>query len=220
MKTFAVVLCGSGHLDGSEIRESVAVLWGLSKAGASFQCFAPDLPQADVMNHLKGEPAGEKTRNMLEEAARIARGKIEPLSNLDDSRFSGIVMPGGFGAAKNLSTFAAKGAQASVLPELKTALHKFYSAKKPIGAVCIAPAIVALAFPGKKFELTVGEPCEASQEIEKLGHRHVPHPVTQCHVDRENRIVTAPAYMYGSAPLHEVFLGIDHLCQEVFRIAS
>jgi len=218
MKKIAVILCGSGYRDGSEIRESVAVLWALSKHPVTVQCFAPNEPQHDVVNCLTGSTVDEK-RMMLVEAARIARGQVAPLSEMDPKHFDAVVLPGGFGVAKNLCTFAFEGAKGSVHPKLKEILVAMHAARKPMGAVCIAPAVVALAFPGKQFELTVGAKSEASTEIEKLGHRHVPTPVNSCHVDSANKIVTTAAYMYDNAVLHELFQGIDALVTEVVRLA-
>lgn len=215
MKKIAVVLSGCGHLDGSEVRESVGVLWGLNVAGCEAHCFAPDRPQVDVMNHLTREPETAQTRNLLQESARIARGKILPLTKMAAGNFNGIVLPGGFGAAKNLADFASKGSQGKVLPELEKILNDFFEQKKPIGAVCIAPAIVGLALKSKKLQLTLGAPGEAAQEIEKLGHTH---KVTAAHEicrDATNRVVTTPAYMYDSASLADIFKGIQTLCKTV-----
>jgi enhancing lycopene biosynthesis protein 2 len=219
MKKIAVILCGSGFKDGSEIRESVGVLWALSAQNASVQCFAPDAPQFDVVNSLTGDTVKDESRNMLVESARIARGQVKPLIALNPNDFDAVIIPGGFGAAKNLCTFALKGAQGTVLPELDKILHDFHAQRKPIGAVCIAPAILALAFKGKNFELTVGEKCEAEQEIEKLGHRHVVRKANDFHVDKGNKIVTTPAYMYDEAPLHEIFTGIQKLVKEVVSLS-
>ena len=217
MKKIAVVLCGSGFKDGSEIRESVAVLWGLSRLGVQVQCFAPDRPQADVVNCLTGKPMSGEPRNMLTEAARIARGEILPLTQLRASQFDAVIIPGGFGVAKNLCTFATEGSKGKVLQEFKDALLEFHEQHKPIGAVCIAPAAVAMAFPGKQFEMTVGGPSEAAQEIEKLGHRHIPSEASECHLDRKNKIVTTAAYMC-EAPLHEIFEGVRKLTEEIVKL--
>lgn len=219
MSKIAVILSGSGYLDGSEIREAVGVLWALSRVGAEAHCFAPDIDQRDVVDHLTGEPVAER-REVLVESARIARGKVRPLAELRASEFDALIMPGGFGAAKSLSSFAHDGSSGNVLPELGYILHQFYEAKKPIGAICIAPAVLALAFPEKKIELTVGAPGDASIEIEKLGHTHVARKAHEIHVDRAHRIVTTPAYMYDDAPLHEVFEGIQSLVEEVVSLAA
>lgn len=219
MKKIAVVLCGSGYKDGSEIREAVGVLWALSQHPVEVRLYAPDAPQADVVNCLTGKPAAGETRNQLVEAARIARGKVEPLSKLRAQDIDALVMPGGFGAAKNLCSFATQGSQGKVIPELQSVISETHAAGKPVGAVCIAPAIVALALKGKGLELTVGQPCEASAELEKLGHRHVSRRANECHVDARHRIVTTPAYMEDSAPLHEIFEGIHKAVAEVVRLA-
>ncbi|NBX68678.1 MAG: isoprenoid biosynthesis protein ElbB [Proteobacteria bacterium] len=217
MKKIAVVLCGSGFKDGSEIRESVAVLWGLSRLGVQVQCFAPDKPQADVVNCLTGKAIPGENRNMLVEAARIARGEILPLTQLKSSLFDAIIIPGGFGVAKNLCTFATEGSKGKVLPEFKDALISFHAENKPIGAVCIAPAAVAMAFPGKQFEMTVGGPSEAAEEIVKLGHKHFSTAANEIHIDRQNKIVTTAAYMC-EAPLHEIFEGVRKLTEEIVKL--
>lgn len=218
-KRIAVVLCGSGYMDGSEIRESVAALWALSAMGAEVRMFAPDQNQHDVVNCLTGQPMGAEKRNLLVEAARIARGQITALSNLQTSEFDGILLPGGFGVAKNLCTFAFQGAQGTVLPDLKRALQSFHEQRKPIGAICIAPALVALAFPRAGFRMTVGATGEASQEIEKLGHTHQVCAASECVVDVNHRVVTTPAYMYDDAPLFEIFQGIQKLTQNVLELS-
>lgn len=220
MKKIAVILCGSGYKDGSEIRESVGVLWALSQHSVSSTCFAPDAPQADVINCLTGEPMKSESRNMRVEAARIARGEVLPLEELDPDDFDAVILPGGFGAAKNLCTFATHGSQGSVRKELKDALRKLHGAGKPIGAVCIAPAILALSFPDQKLELTLGAQGEAAQEIEKLGHRHIETQPNEAHVDRTHKVVTTPAYMYDQAPLHEIFTGIQKLVNEVITLTK
>jgi enhancing lycopene biosynthesis protein 2 len=207
-KRVAVVMCGSGHRDGSEIREAVGVLWALSALGATVQCFAPDREQREVDDHLTGEPISGARRNQLQEAARIARGRIEPLSKLDPAAFDALVLPGGNGAAKNLSDYALKGAEGRVTADLQSVLDGFARANKPIGAVCIVPALVALAFKGEGLELTLGAAGGAARDIEKLGHRHVECRANECHVDRRHRIASTPAYMLPDAPLHEIFEGI------------
>lgn len=220
MKKIAVVLCGSGFKDGSEIRESVATFFALSQngyeIGQGVEVFAPNAPQTDVVNCLTGEKQNE-SRNMLVEAARIARGKIKPIEELRTSDFSAILLPGGFGAAKNLCNFAFQGSKGSVIPELSARLEEFYAAKKPIGAICIAPAILALTFKGKGLELTVGESSEASQEIEKLGHKHITTSVHEAHWDSKSHIATTSAYMYDDAKLKDIFAGIEKCVSLVLK---
>jgi enhancing lycopene biosynthesis protein 2 len=214
-KQVAVILCGSGYKDGSEIRESVAVLWALSQHPVQVQCFAPDAEQTDVVNCLTGKVEKKQKRNMLVESARIARGQVLALSELDPAQFDAVILPGGFGAAKNLCDFAVNGAKATVRPELQTALQAFYAAGKPIGAVCIAPVIVALAFAGQGFDLTLGGEGGAADVAVALGHNHVIALPNQTVIDRAHKLVTTPAYMYDDAPLHEVFEGIRKLVAAV-----
>jgi enhancing lycopene biosynthesis protein 2 len=215
MKTVAVVLCGSGYLDGSEIREAVATLWALSKHPVNVVCFAPDAPQADVVNHLTGEKMKE-TRNMLIEAARITRGKIQPLTELTKTEYDALIMPGGFGVAKNLSSFAAEGGGGIVhFSELAHDISAMHKTGMPIGAICVAPALVALALKDAKIEVTLGEESGAAEQIRRIGHKHIAKKPNEIHVDRANKIVTTPAYMYDDAPLHEVFEGVGKLVDEV-----
>lgn len=217
-KRVAVVLCGCGHRDGSEVRESVGVLWALSAEGADVRCFAPDAPQHEVRDHMSGELlAGQ--RNQLQESARIARGEIEPLSRLVVRDFDALLLPGGNGAASNLSDWAKNGGKGHVIPDLQKTLDGFLAAGKPIGAVCIIPALVALAFAGKHVELTVGDAGPTAKEIEKLGHKHVVCRAAEAHVDRAHKIVTTPAYMIGDAALRDVFDGIRKCVHETLALA-
>lgn len=217
-KKIAVILCGSGYLDGSEIRESVAALWALDKCGAEVSLFAPDAPQTDVVNHLTEASQPGETRQILVESARIARSRVAPLSKLDPSLFDGIVLPGGYGVAKNLCTFATRGAQATVRADIQSILQSFHRSGKPMGAICIAPALLALALRDTPLELTLGQAGEAAQEIEKLGHKHIVCATREIHSDRKNRIISTPAYMDDNARLHEVFLGIEKLVTELLAL--
>lgn len=219
MKKVAVLLCGSGFKDGSEIREAVATLHALSVEGIEAEIFSLNEAQADVVNCLTNEPANE-TRNQLVESARIARGKVKALETLNVDDFSALIIPGGFGAAKNLCTFAFKGSQGQVTLLVEKAVKDFFEKQKPIGVICIAPAVVALALKGKGIELTVGEKSEASGEIEKLGHKAIYKAVHESHTDSKNRIVSTPAYMYDDAALKDVFTGIHSLVREVARLSS
>jgi enhancing lycopene biosynthesis protein 2 len=219
MKKIAVVLCGSGFKDGSEIRESVATLWALSQEAVEVQCFAPNLPQKEVVNCLTGETVAGESRNMLVEAARIARGKVRPLAELAPAEWDALVIPGGFGVAKNLCTFAFEGSRGHVLAGFENVLRATHAARKPIGAICIAPAALALAFPHVKLQLTLGAAGEAAEEIQKLGHRHEVRAANEICIDEAHRIVSTPAYMHADAPLHEIFTGIQKLVRQVVRWA-
>jgi enhancing lycopene biosynthesis protein 2 len=218
-----VVVSGCGYLDGAEINETVATLWALSfhqENGVEIQCFAPDADQYHVVNHLTGQEKPGEKRNMLEEAARITRGKVKPLSQLRESEFDALIMPGGFGAAKNLCTFAFDGSKGIVNPELAAILRQFRQAGKPIGAACIAPAVLALTFKDIPLEMTVGAPGHDSAEIEKLGHKHHPLSVQDAYIDQENLIVTTPAFMYDDAPLHGVFTGVKKMVDLVVALVE
>lgn len=219
MKKIAVVLCGSGFKDGSEIRESVATLWALSQHHIQVQCFAPDALQYDVVNCLTGEVEKGETRNMLVESARIARGNVKALNQLEMMQYHGLIIPGGFGAAKNLCTFAREGSKGSVLADLKKSLDQCMQMNKPIGAICIAPAIIGLAFKNLGLSLTVGARSEVALEIEKMGHKHIECQADQFHYDPKYRVATTPAYMFDDAPLHKVFAGIKGVVDQVVAVA-
>ncbi|HYM21357.1 MAG TPA: isoprenoid biosynthesis glyoxalase ElbB [Candidatus Kapabacteria bacterium] len=215
MNTVAVILSGCGYLDGAEIRESVGVLWALAHHDVEVKIFAPDAPQIVVTNHFTQKATGE-TRNILTEAARIARGKIKPLSELQDHHYDALVMPGGFGVAKNLCTFATEGANGKLLyPEMEHDIRAMVKDGMPIGAVCIAPALIGLALKGEKLELTLGADGDAADELRKMGHTHFVTKPDEIHIDAAHKIVTTPAYMYDEAPLDEVFVGIKNLVDTV-----
>lgn len=215
----AVVLSGCGFKDGSEIHEAVATLYHLDARGARYDCFAPDREFAEV-DHLTGKPTGAQ-RNMLREAARIARGKIADLKSLDAGQFDALLFPGGFGAAVNLSDFAQKGADSTALPEVVAAVKAFHAAGKPIGVICIAPAMLAAALKGSGIHarLTVGAKSGASEGVEALGAKHEACPVEGFVVDAENRIVSTPAYMYD-APISGPFAGIGKLVEGLLKLVA
>lgn len=217
-----VVLSGCGVFDGSEIREAVLFLLALDMEGASFQCLAPDKAQTQVTNHQTGEASGE-SRNILVESARIARGKIKPLNDVKGSDFDALVFPGGFGAALNLCDFAVRGADCAIDPDVERLIREARGAGRPICYCCIAPALgaKALANEGTRgVRMTVGEPSEASAQLEKLGQEHVACAAADCVVDEANRIVTTPAYMYDDARLGDIFQGVRKAVQTTLRLAS
>nr|XP_061826691.1 glutamine amidotransferase-like class 1 domain-containing protein 3, mitochondrial [Nerophis lumbriciformis] len=222
-KKVAVVLAGCGVNDGSEIHEASAILVHLSRGGASVKMFAPNMEQMHVVDHLKGEPSQEK-RNVLVESARLARGDIQDLSKLSVKDHDAIIFPGGFGAAKNLCTWAVKGKDCSVNAEVKAVLEAFRGEGKPIGLCCISPVLAAKVFPG--CEVTVGlenhdkypNTTETAAAINQLGCKHVSAAVGQSHVDQKNKLVTTCAFMCD-APIHEVFDGIGSMVQGVLKLA-
>ncbi len=212
-----VVLAGCGFLDGAEIHESVLSLYFLDRAGFDIHCFAPDKPQHHVINHLTGEPMAE-TRNVLVEAARIARGKVKPLSQAQMSHIDALVIPGGYGAAKNLSDLAFRGAQAEVDGDLVRLIGEAVTAHKPIVAICISPAVVAAALHklGRGATLTIGHDEGTAQAIEQLGSQHKTCAVTHAVVDEANRIISTPAYMLGPGP-KDVGAGIEEAVATLTR---
>jgi enhancing lycopene biosynthesis protein 2 len=209
-----VLLSGCGVFDGAEIHESVASLLALSKAGAKVIFAAPNRNQHHVINHLDGSEMTE-TRNIQVEAARIARGKVLDLSEVDIDQVDALFMPGGFGAAKNFCSFAFEGAQGSIDTEIKNFIQMFHQAEKPIGAVCIAPAVLALSL--GKGTLTIGSDAGTAEALESLGAKHQVCPVTEMVVDHDNKLVTAPAYMEDAA-IHEVAEGIEKAVQAVLAL--
>lgn len=206
----ALVLAGCGAKDGSEITESVSLMIALSQRGLKFSCFAPDRQVHHVIDHLSGKENVHDNRNQLNEAARIARGDIEPLDQLDVNHFAGVVLAGGFGAAKNLCNFAFAGCDARLESDVKKALMPFLRAQKPLGALCIAPVILALLcreahLSGALLTLGDGSAQSAIHAIESWGARHkVTRPGEAC-VDNQNRLVSAPAYMFDTATPADIF---------------
>ncbi|MGD9021691.1 MAG: isoprenoid biosynthesis glyoxalase ElbB [Lysobacterales bacterium] len=193
-KKVAVVLSGCGVFDGAEIHESVLSLLALQRQGASYQCFAPDIPQHHVINHLTGEEMDE-TRSVLIEAARIARGDIKPLAEFDADDFDALLLPGGFGAAKNLSNLAFEGPNCSVDPYVVAAANAMVDAGKPIGALCIAPAVLAKVFEGRGARLTIGSDAGTAGAIEAMGNLHEQTSHGEIVIDEKLKLVTSPCYM-------------------------
>ncbi|MBI1946878.1 MAG: isoprenoid biosynthesis glyoxalase ElbB [Deltaproteobacteria bacterium] len=213
-KQIGVILSGAGFLDGSEIHEAVLALLAIDEAGAEARVFAPDGKLAEV-DHKTGKPTG-KERGVLEEAARIARSNIADLASVGGADVDGWVLPGGYGAAKTLSDFASKGAGATVHKEVGRVLREALAAQVPVGACCIAPAVVAAAArqANAKLRLTIGNDPDTAKQIAAMGHAHVVCPVDDVVVDTDRKVVTAPAYMYD-APIAAVARGIKKMVQQV-----
>ena len=215
MTKVAVVLSGCGYLDGAEIREAVCTLVSLDRRGATVEMFAPNIEQRDVINHLTGKPTNEK-RNVLVEAARIARGQIRDLKEAKAKDFDALILPGGYGAAKNLSDIAIKGADGTVNEDLKKLISEFMLASKPVGVICIAPAVLAAATKGKhKVHVTLGEK-DPDGLIGKLGSIHQGCQTLGIVIDDANHVVSTPAYM-SEAPIAEVAEGIDKLVESIIN---
>ncbi len=218
-KRIAVLLSGCGVKDGSEIHEATLTLYFLDKNGAETICMAPDKDQMDVVNHLTESPTGEK-RNVLMESARIARGNIVDVKTVEADSIDAVIVPGGFGAAKNLCTFAKEGPDCTVDEDVARLLREVNSKKKPIGALCIAPALIARLFGSKLSpEVTIGNDPETAAALEKMGAKHRNAKVDEIVVDQKNQIVTTPCYMLGPG-IKEIGAGIEKLVAEIMRMAG
>lgn len=192
MKKFAVILNGCGHLDGSEIHESVMTLLAIDRNDCSYTVFAPDLPQYHVVNHLTRQPM-EGSRNMMVEAARIARGAVREISEYRPEDFDALILPGGFGVAKNLFTYAFDGVKAKVLDSVRDAVVSTHKAGKPIGGLCIAPVLLSKIL--GDITVTVGADPDTINDVEKMGASHIKTQITEVICDKQNMIFTTPCYM-------------------------
>ncbi|MCX7953581.1 MAG: isoprenoid biosynthesis glyoxalase ElbB [Bacteroidales bacterium] len=213
-KKIAVILAGCGVYDGSEIHEATLTLLAISKLGATYELFAPDIDQYDVINHLTGQPMNEK-RNVLVEAARIARGKIKPLNYYKASEFDALIIPGGYGAAKNLSTFAIDNENMKVNEQVERAIIDTAKLGKPIGAWCISPVILAKVL--GKINITLGQNNNVVDVITKFGANHVTTNPTEIAIDKTNKIVTTPCYMLEST-IAQVYDGIENAVREILKL--
>ncbi|MGI2258581.1 isoprenoid biosynthesis glyoxalase ElbB [Shewanella sp. GXUN23E] len=217
MKKVAILLSGCGVFDGAEIHESVLTLLTLSKAGASSQCFAPDIPQLHVVNHLTGEVEEGASRNVLVEAARIARGEIKATAELNISEFDALIIPGGFGAAKNLCNFAIKGADCEINPQVKAFISQFVDAGKPVGFICISPVMIP-HFYGSGAKGTIGTDAGTAEAFNAMGGDHQSAAVHEIVVDEARKLVSTPAYMLA-ANIGEAASGIEKLVHKVLELA-
>ena len=217
MKKVAVILSGCGVFDGSEIHESILTLLAIEKSGAQYQCFAPDVPQMHVINHLSGEEMSEN-RNVMVEAARISRGNIQPVTELSASDFDALIVPGGFGAAKNLCDFAVAGADCTVNKDVQRACLEFASQKKPAGYICIAPAMIPLIYE-KGIKATIGTDADTAAALTQMGALHINCPVDDIVIDEENKVISTPAYMLAGSIL-EASKGIDKLVNGVLDLTK
>lgn len=217
MKKIGVVLSGCGVYDGAEIHEAVITLLAIARSGAQAVCFAPDKTQTDVINHLNGE-AMAGSRNALIEAARITRGEIQPLASAQAEDLDALIVPGGFGAAKNLSNFASQGAECRVDNDLIALAQAMHRAGKPLGFMCIAPAMLPKIF-NFPLRITIGTDIDTGEVLEAMGAEHVPCPVDDIVVDEENKVVTTPAYMLAQN-IAEAATGIEKLVSRVLVLAE
>lgn len=219
---FGVLLSGCGVYDGAEIHETVSVLLALDKMGIEALCIAPDVEQHHVINHLTGEEMPEK-RNVLVEAARIARGAITEVSKVNVAELDALVIPGGFGVAKNFTKWAFEGPNGSILESVKNLIQAFYKAQKPIGAVCMAPTTIAKALEGlANVQITIGNTIEKSpydikgisEGINAMGNVAVMVSVNDVFVDTTNKIVTSPCYMM-EATISQIYAGVEKTIEKL-----
>ena len=216
MKKVAVILSGAGYLDGSEIHEATLALLALDRHNAQVQCFAPDIAQEQVLNHATGEPSTE-TRSVLAEAARIARGAIKPLSLAHVDDFDALIIPGGYGAARNLCNFASRGHEMTINPEVEIFARSLHREGKPVGLICIAP-IMAPAIGGPGTRCTIGNDPATANAINAMGGVHVSCAVTDCVIDTDRKIVSTPAYMLADR-ITQAEAGINKLVDAVLAMA-
>jgi enhancing lycopene biosynthesis protein 2 len=215
MKKIAVVLAGNGVYDGSEIHEATLTLLAIARRGALYQCFAPDVQQAHVVNHLTGEEMPEK-RNVLVEAARIARGNIKPLSQYKAEDYDALIFPGGFGAAKNLCTFAFDGANCKVNPDVEKAVRSTVVAEKPVGALCISPVMITKIL--GDVNVTIGDDQSTIEAIEVMGGSHRKTSHGEIVTDEKYKVVTTPCYMLN-ATIDQIADGADSVVNKVLELA-
>ena len=216
MKKVAVILSGSGVFDGAELHEAVLTLLAIEQEGASYQCFAPDVAQLHVVNHLTGEVSEGEARNVLVESARIARGNIKPVTECDVNAFDALILPGGFGAAKNLCTFAVDGANCTFNEDVLEICEAFARAKTPAAYACIAPTLAATVY-GHQPKLTIGNDNDTANALNALGACHVDCAVDEVVVDNDAKLVTTPAYMMANS-ISEAHASISKMVSTVLAM--
>lgn len=217
-KKIAIILSGCGVYDGSEIYESTLTFLAIEHCHSTYQCFAPDIEQTEVVNHLTGDVMAGEKRNVLVESARLCRGNIKPLSELNADEFDGLIFPGGFGAAKNLCNFASKGADAEINDEVYKATRAFADVKKPVGFICIAPAMIPLIYK-KGVQLTIGNDNDTAQKLHDMGAVHIECGVDDFVVDLVKHVVSTPAYMLAEN-ITQAHDGIQNLVTELISMCE
>lgn len=216
MKKVAVVLAGCGFMDGAEIYESVITLLALDSNDAQYQCYAPNVTQMHVINHINGEVMPGESRNVLIEASRLARGDIKDIKELVADNFDAIIFPGGFGAAKNLSNFATEGTNMAIHEDVAIAAKAFADSNKPAGYICISPVLVASIY-GAGVKCTIGNDEATAKAINAMGANHTVCPVDDIVVDESHKLVTTPAYMLANR-ISETATGIEKLVRTVLEL--
>ncbi len=219
MTTVGVILSGCGVFDGSEIHESVLTLLALDKAGASVQLFAPSGPQKHVVDHVRNKVVKGEERDILEESARIARGKIQDISRADLNRLDALIFPGGSGVVKNLSNFSDQGPECTLLPKVEHLIIDALEQKKVLGFMCLAPLLAAKAGvkAGRKPLVTLGNDPGMARAVEAMGAEHKNCSAVDIVIDTQNQIVTTPAYMLARS-ISEAETGITKLVRTVLSM--
>lgn len=217
-KRVGVLLAGCGFLDGAEIHEATCTLLSLDRRGATAIVLAPDVPQMHVVDHGSGAAVAGEPRNVLAESARIARGQARDVASVHGSELDALILPGGYGAAKNLCSFARDGLSMRVVPEVERLIHEVHAAGKPLGFICISPVIAAKVLGGKGVTLTIGNDPETAAAIQSFGAKHVACGVDEIAVDERLKVVSTPAYMLGPS-IAPVAAGIDRLVSAVLEMA-
>lgn len=225
---FGILLSGSGVYDGAEIQEAVLSMLAVSELGDTYTCIGVNADQFHVINHVTGEPMNE-SRNMFIEAARIARGNIVPIQDIQPADIDALIIPGGFGSAKNFTKWAFDGPDGSILPEVKLLLVNLVNVGKPIAALCVSPVVVAKAFEDSRIhpDLTLGTTAESSpydiaafsEGLQKTGATTTYKSVKEIHIDEANKIITAPCYMMD-ASISDVWKNIQDAIRELKKMAT
>ena len=216
MNKVGVVLSGCGHQDGSEIHEAVFTLHALEKAGAEAIIMAPDMDQFHVINHLNGNEDLTESRNILVESARIARGKVVDVASVSGHQLDALIFPGGTGMAKNIFDYSMAGINCTVISDVQRLVVEILEGDKPLGAICIAPVMVAkvLEFLGRTGTVTGGFNVEINNDIKAMGINTIEVGAEEIVIDKENKIVTTPAYVEAKS-MNESFMGIEKLVNKV-----
>ena len=217
MKKIAVILSGSGVYDGTEIQEAVLTLLAIDQCGASYRCFAPNINQHHVINHLTGGISEDETRNVLVESARIARGDVEDMSEFYIDEWDALIVPGGFGAAKNLSDFGLKGSDCQVNEQVLKMCQAFAQTQKPAGYMCIAAAMLPMIYP-KGVKGTIGNDAATAESIVDMGMEHIEADVKRVIIDKDNNVVSTPAYLLATT-ISEAAMGISRLVKTVIAMS-
>ena len=218
MKKVGVLLSGCGVNDGAEIHESVITMLALDRAGVEMVLMAPNIDQMHVVNHYTGQEMDEY-RNVLVESSRIARGNIKDMAEISANDMDALIIPGGFGVAKNLCDYAMAGSDCSINPDVYRLISELKLLNKPIGAICIAPAMMAkiLGELDESANMTIGSDETTSKDIEAMGSVHIECQVSEMVVDEEKNLVTTPAYMEAKT-IKDAADGIEKLVKQVLSM--